>query len=275
VRAQVSEPVTSRKAVQADIEPQSHDDSTFTEQDFELLLANALDIQNVLVGRYQESWIKWAKFRNSHTAAEWRSFYERRVLPVVLQEGDGFERPESQRGDEWVEFWRNQGQPIDVLPYKSAYEVPSTSPNVAEKASTSAEQDKEMDDVVEQVGEVGENVLLESAKRKLPTPQDVVEEEPAQKRPRTATPPPKPVKDIAPVQSVPQLIAEGVVSVSSNRPHRTTTLKKRRRKKSPRIKQQASCNVKWRKTKTIAISLPGPILPVSKRRTACLRRREV
>jgi hypothetical protein len=218
VRAQVSEPVTSRKAVQADIEPQSHDDSTFTEQDFELLLVNALDIQNVLVGRYQESWIKWAKFRNSHTAAEWRSFYERRVLPVVLQEGDGFERPESQRGDEWVEFWRNQGQPIDVLPYKSAYEVPSTSPNVAEKASTSAEQDKEMDDVVEQVGEVGENVLLESAKRKLPTPQDVVEEEPAQKRPRTATPPPKPVKDIAPVQSVPQLIAEGVVSVSSKEP---------------------------------------------------------
>jgi hypothetical protein len=218
VRAQVSEPVTSRKAVQADIEPQSHDDSAFTEQDFELLLVNALDIQNVLVGRYQESWIKWAKFRNSHTAAEWRSFYERRVLPVVLQEGDGFERPESQRGDEWVEFWRNQGQPIDVLPYKSAYEVPSTSPNVAEKASTSAEQDKEMDDVVEQVGEVGENVLLESAKRKLPTPQDVVEEEPAQKRPRTATPPPKPVKDIAPVQSVPQLIAEGVVSVSSKEP---------------------------------------------------------
>jgi hypothetical protein len=215
VRAQVSETATSRNAVQADIEFQSHDDSTFTEQDFEDLLANGLDIQNVRVGRYQESWITWAEFKESHTAAEWRSFYERRVLPVVLHREDDAGRPASQSGGPWAEFWANQGQPIKTLPCKSAAEVPSTLPKVTEKASTPAEQDEEMDDVVEQGEEVGENASLGSAKRKLQIPQDPVGEEPAQKRPRTATPPPKPSKDIGPVETVPQPITDEVVSIHS------------------------------------------------------------
>jgi hypothetical protein len=168
-----------QKAAHPKIESQSHDDSTFTEQDFEDLVSVSLDIQNVCVGRYQESWITWAEFRKSHTAVEWRSFYERRVLPVVLQTDDS-ELPEPQRTGLWVEYWRNQGQPIDVLPYKSTETI-------------SAPQ---------------------SAKRRVQNPIEPVEE-PATKRQRTATPPRSLNKDTATDQALPQPTADDAISISS------------------------------------------------------------
>ncbi|KAI4765096.1 hypothetical protein E4T52_00027 [Aureobasidium sp. EXF-3400] len=157
--------------------PQAHDDSAFTEDDYNDLLGMALDIQNVIVGRYQESWINWAEFRETHAAVEWRSFYERRVLPVVLGREADAERPESQSGGQWVEFWRNQGQPIDILPYKKAPEV----------------QSEKMDDVVNQAEDTEQNTSLGSAKRKLQTRQNPAVEGSAPKRQRTATPPLAPV----------------------------------------------------------------------------------
>jgi hypothetical protein len=171
--------------------PQSHDDSAFSEDDYNDLLGMALDIQNVIVGRYQESWINWAEFRDTHTAVEWRSFYERRVLPVVLGREADAERPEPRSGGQWVDFWRKQGQPIDVLPYMRA----------------SMMQSEEMDDV-EQVKDT-EHIDSLSVKRKLPKPQSPVVEEPALKRQRTATPPVN--KDLAPVL----VVRDEVVSIPS------------------------------------------------------------
>ncbi|KAI4746312.1 hypothetical protein E4T50_03333 [Aureobasidium sp. EXF-12298] len=183
---QASSPAHS-KAVQANTEPQMYDDSAFTEDDYNDLLGMALDIQNVIVGRYQESWINWAEFRDTHTAIEWRSFYERRVLPVVLGREADAERPESQSGGQWVEFWRNQGQPIDSLPYKKAPEV----------------QSEKMDEV-NQAENSEQNASLGSAKRKLQTRQSPTVES-ASKRQRTATPPLK--KDLAPVHTVDEVVS--------------------------------------------------------------------
>jgi hypothetical protein len=157
-------PSSRHEAVQADFDPESYDDSTFTEQDYKDLLSVALDIQNVCVGRYQESWIKWAKEDDRHTAVEWRSYYERRVLPIVLQTVDS-EPPESQRTGSWVKFWQDQGQPIDVLPY-------NPTPGVL----SALHADKP------------DNSLLGGTKRKVQTPVESVEE-PAAKRQRTVTPP--------------------------------------------------------------------------------------
>jgi hypothetical protein len=157
-------PSSRHEAVQADLAPESYDDSTFTEQDYKDLLSVALDIQNVCVGRYQESWIKWAKEDDRHTAVEWRSYYERRVLPVVLQTVDS-EPPESQRTGSWVKFWQDQGQPIDVLPY-----------NPTSGLLSALHADKP------------DNSLSGGTKRKVQTPVESVEE-PAAKRQRTVTPP--------------------------------------------------------------------------------------
>ncbi|KAH0290448.1 hypothetical protein M436DRAFT_62670 [Aureobasidium namibiae CBS 147.97] len=204
-------PSSRQETVQTNPQSQSHDDSAFTDQDFDDLLSVALDIQNVCVGRYQESWIKWAGFDNAHTAVEWRSFYERRVLPVVLQREDGPERPESQKDAKWVEFWKNQGQPIEILPYKITSELQATSPDVAniekvsapqDPANELAEQDEEMADVAEQLAEVNENALLGPAKRKLQKIESTAEES-APKRQRTAAPPSEPNKSLAPVQRIP------------------------------------------------------------------------
>ena len=204
-------PSSRQETVQTNPESRSHDDSAFTDQDFNDLLSVALDIQNVCVGRYQESWIKWADFDNAHTAVEWRSFYERRVLPVVLQREDDPERPESPKDGKWVEFWKNQGQRIEVLPYNITSGVQATSPDIAdiEKASAPqdpanepAEQDEEMADVAEQLAEVYENALLGPAKRKVQNTESTAEES-ATKRQRTAAPPSEPNKSLAPVQGIP------------------------------------------------------------------------
>lgn len=210
---------SGQTAAQTTPESRSRDDSNFTDQDFNDLLSMALDIQNVIVGRYQESWIKWADHNKTHTAVEWRSFYERRVLPVVLQNEDEPERPESQRGGPWVKFWRHQGQPIDFLPYEAASGVQATSLKTADAERVSkppnppdesVRQDEEMEDVVEQVQEVEANALLESAKRRLQDTEKTVEES-ASKRQRTATLPSAPNKAFAPGQKVP----DEAVSVSS------------------------------------------------------------
>jgi hypothetical protein len=175
----MSSPVVPQQT-SAHTQSEFHDDPTFTKEDFDTLLSVALDIQNVCVGRYQESWITWAEFRKSHTAPEWRSFYERHVLPVVLQSEADPESTLPHSDGKWVDFWRNQGQPITVLPYKSAETV-------------SAPQ---------------------SAKRKVQTPIESAEE-PATKRQRTVTPPHLMNENPATDQALPQPTADDVVSISS------------------------------------------------------------
>lgn len=197
---------TGHKTTQTNPESRPHDDSAFTDQELNDLLSVALDIQNVCVGRYQESWIQWADFHKTHTAVEWRSFYERRVLPIVLHRENDPERQESQERGQWAEFWENQGQPIEVLPYKAAPRGHTTSLKTVQPA----EQDQAMEDVAEQVEEVEENALLESAKRKLQNTEEIVEES-ASKRQCTATPLSASNKALAPAQT----ISNEAVSVSS------------------------------------------------------------
>ncbi|KAI4726312.1 hypothetical protein E4T49_05942 [Aureobasidium sp. EXF-10728] len=218
-------PVSFRhSAVQTNLEPQLHDDSTFTKKDFENLLDAALDIQNVCVGRYQESWISWANFKKSHTAVEWRSFYERRVLPVVLQTEDDPRFLETHGGGAWVEFWRYQGQPITTLPHLEEdvnSPDPARSADAAEEATSRvsgtepAQQDEEMDDMPDPVIKVEKTMATISAKRRQEIPADSVEDEPTPKRQRTATPPSMPNKNPSPAQTFQQSNAEGVVSISS------------------------------------------------------------
>lgn len=197
---------TGQTAAQTSAESRSHDDSAFTDQDLNDLLRVALDIQNVCVGRYQESWIKWADYCKTHTAVEWRSFYERRVLPIVLHREDNPERSEPQKRGQWAEFWENQGQPIEVLPYKTASRVHPTSLETVQPA----EQVQAMGDMAEQVEEVEKTALLEPGKRKLQTPEKTLEES-ASKRQCTSTPSPAPNKALAPAQKIP----DETVSLSS------------------------------------------------------------
>ncbi|CAD0087653.1 unnamed protein product [Aureobasidium vineae] len=227
VEAQGSREILRHRAVQADLEPQFHDDSTFTQEDYDNLLDAALDIQNVRVGRYQESWISWADFKKSHTAVEWRSFYERRVLPVVLQEEDDFELLETHGGGAWAEFWRNQGQPVTTLPHLKQDGVPERQPAPARSAEAaeestprvsrteSAKQNEEVDDVADPFIKVERTTATVSAKRKQQARESSVKEEPAPKRRRTATPPTAPHKSPTPVQTVPRPNADDVVSISS------------------------------------------------------------
>ncbi|KAI4853324.1 hypothetical protein E4T44_00910 [Aureobasidium sp. EXF-8845] len=212
-------PSFRHEAVQADSEFESNDDSAFTEQDFKDLLSVALDIQNVCVGRYQESWIKWAKEDGRHTAVEWRSYYERRVLPIVLHTDDA-ELPESQRTGSWIEFWRHQGQPIVVLPYNRATGVPSALSDVVNEVARPrksitrhVEPDEEMADTVTHANKP-DDALLWSAKRKV---QDSIEsvEEPATKRQRTVTPP-HPMNNNPPTDQVlSQPTADAAIGISS------------------------------------------------------------
>ncbi|KAI5208403.1 hypothetical protein AUEXF2481DRAFT_41322 [Aureobasidium subglaciale EXF-2481] len=121
-----SQPVQSRRqpssvrhrSTQTDLESRIQDDLDFTKQEFESLLSVAIDIQNVCVGRYQESWIAFAKSNPTHSAVEWRSFYERRVLPVALQRENDPEYVSAQDDQRWIAFWQNQAQPIETLPYQ-------------------------------------------------------------------------------------------------------------------------------------------------------------
>ncbi|KAG9569084.1 hypothetical protein KCU71_g2532, partial [Aureobasidium melanogenum] len=226
VLAQASRPSLHHRAVQTDLGAQFHDDSTFTEKDFKDLLSVALDIQSVRVGRYQESWINFANHNKTHTAVEWRSFYERRVLPVALQKENDLEHLKEQGDSGWVEFWENQGQPLTTLPYLEQNTTSEMQP--ASSKATGAEgesltrasgtefvEDEEMDDTVSHAVKVEKNVSPESVKRKQQIPVNSIEEQPAPKRRRTATPPSVPSKVLTPSQIVQQPEDDEVVSISS------------------------------------------------------------
>ncbi|KAG9939474.1 hypothetical protein KCU98_g19399, partial [Aureobasidium melanogenum] len=226
VLAQASRPSLHHRAVQTDLGAQLHDDSTFTEKNFQDLLSVALDIQSVRVGRYQESWINFANNNKTHTAVEWRSFYERRVLPVALQKENDLEHLREQGDSEWVEFWENQGQPLTTLPYLEQNTTSEMQP--ASSKATGAEgesltrvsgtefaENEEMDDTVSHAVKVEKNVSSESAKRKQQLPVNSIEEQPAPKRRRTATPPSVPSKVPTPSQTVQQPEDDEVVSISS------------------------------------------------------------
>lgn len=226
VLAQASRPSIRHRAVQADFGAQFHDDSTFTEEDFEYLLRMALDIQNVCVGRYQESWINFANHNKTHTAVEWRSFYEKRVLPVALQKENDLEHLKQQGDSSWVEFWNNQGQPLTTLPcieQNITTEVrPAPSRVDAEEESLLRAlgtefivQDEAMDDAVDLVVKTEKDTSSESAKRKQQMPVNLVKEQPTPKRRRTATPPSAPSKILTPSKTARQPDADEVVSVSS------------------------------------------------------------
>ncbi|KEQ61348.1 uncharacterized protein M437DRAFT_52189 [Aureobasidium melanogenum CBS 110374] len=216
--AQASCPPIRHRAIQTDLGTQFHDDSTFTEKDFKDLLSVAFDIQSVRVGRYQESWITWANHNKSHTAVEWRSFYEKRVLPVALQREDDLEHLKEQGDIGWVEFWENQGQPITTLPYLEQNTTSETRPappkaigakgeslpHASETQST--EQDQEMEDTVNH-----------SAKRKQQISVNLAEEQPTPKLRRTATPPSAPSKILTPSHTVQQPEDDDMVSISSKR----------------------------------------------------------
>ncbi|KAG9829350.1 hypothetical protein KCU98_g13949, partial [Aureobasidium melanogenum] len=227
VLAQPSHPPMRHRAIQADLGAQFHDDSTFTEKDFNDLLSVALDIQSVRVGRYQESWINFANHNKTHTAVEWRSFYERRVLPVALQKENDLEHLKEQGDSGWVEFWENQGQPLTTLPYleqntTSEMQPASSKATGVEGESLTrasgtefAEEEEEMDDTVSHVVKVEKNISSGSAKRKQQIPVDSMEEQSAPKRRRTATPPSAPSKVLTPPQTVQQPEDDEVVSISS------------------------------------------------------------
>ncbi|KAG9944915.1 hypothetical protein KCU85_g7616, partial [Aureobasidium melanogenum] len=227
--AQPSRPPIRHRAIQTDLGTQFHDDSTFTEKDFKDLLSVAFDIQSVRVGRYQESWITWANHNKSHTAVEWRSFYEKRVLPVALQREDDLEHLKEQGDSGWVEFWENQGQTITTLPYLEQNTTSETRPappkaigaegeslpHASETQST--EQDQEMDDTVNHVVKVERNATPQSAKRKQQISVNLAEEQPTPKRRRTATPPSASSKILTPSHIVQQPEDDDMVSISSKR----------------------------------------------------------
>ncbi|KAG9667200.1 hypothetical protein KCU99_g10115, partial [Aureobasidium melanogenum] len=227
--AQPSRPSLRHRAVQTDLGAQFHDDSTFTEKDFKDLLSVALDIQSVRVGRYQESWINFANHNKTHTAVEWRSFYERRVLPVALQKENDLEHLKEQGDSGWVEFWENQGQPLTTLPYleqniTSEMQPASSKATGAEGESltcasgTEFAEDEEMDDTVSHVVKLEKNASSESAKRKQQISVNLADEQPTPKRRRPATPPSAPSKILTPSKTVQQPDADEVVSISSKGP---------------------------------------------------------
>ncbi|KAH0364986.1 hypothetical protein KCU65_g6392, partial [Aureobasidium melanogenum] len=225
--AQASRPSMRHRAIQTDFVAQSHDDSTFTDKDFDYLLSMALDIQNVCVGRYQESWVNFANHNKSHTAVEWRSYYEKRVLPVALQKENDLEHLKEQGDSRWIEFWNNQGQPITTLPCierNITSEVRPALPQatVAEweplpraSATRSTEQDEGMEDTMNRALKAERNASSESAKRKQRVSVDLAGEQPAPKRRRTATPPSAPSKILTPSQPVQQPEDDEMVSISS------------------------------------------------------------
>ncbi|KAI4736949.1 hypothetical protein E4T50_12560 [Aureobasidium sp. EXF-12298] len=227
--AQPSRPSLRHRAVQTDLGAQFHDDSTFTEKDFKDLLSVALDIQSVRVGRYQESWINFANHNKTHTAVEWRSFYERRVLPVALQKENDLEHLKEQGDSGWVEFWENQGQPLTTLPYleqniTSEMQPASSKATGAEGESltrasgTEFAEDEEMDDTLSHAVKLEKNASSESAKRKQQISVNLADEQPAPKRRRTATPPSAPSKILTPSKTVQRPDADEVVSIFSKGP---------------------------------------------------------
>ncbi|TIA53036.1 hypothetical protein D6C77_08283 [Aureobasidium pullulans] len=130
-----SQSSANRTPAPTELNPAAYDDSKFTDEDYKELLNCALDIQNVRVGRYQESWISFAAAYPKCTATEWRAYYERRVLPVVLQEEDDPEFLEGRGDGEWVRFWQNQGQPIITLPHlekRAAADVSKTPADIVD-----------------------------------------------------------------------------------------------------------------------------------------------
>lgn len=227
VFAQAPRPPVRHRAVQANFGAQFHDDSTFTEEDFNYLLRMALDIQNVCVGRYQESWINFANHNKTHTAVEWRSFYERRILPVALQKENDLEHLKEQGDSGWVEFWENQGQPFTTLPCieqnitTEVRPIPSKAADAEEESlpralgTGSVERDEAMNDAVDLVVKTEKNASSESAKRKQQISVNLVKEQPTPKRQRTATPPSAPSKILIPSKTVQQPDVDEVVSVSS------------------------------------------------------------
>lgn len=221
-----------------DLAPNS---SSFTQEDFDTLLECAIDIQNVCVGRYQDSWVAWAESQGRHTAYEWRSFYERRVLPVVLKKEADPDFAKIQ-GNEWTKFWEDQGQPIDSLPFQTEHSVVEAGDDApAEIAGIDVEvqvQDKDMEDEeltpkasrlqnpnlpkkaepsTEQPLEVVKTAQPSPMKRKLQSPDLTEEQDQAQKRHRAESraAPAMPTLDTVPIQQNDQAKA---ISISSKAP---------------------------------------------------------
>lgn len=74
----------------------------FTKDDFNKLLAQANDIQKVDESQAQDAWNAWAEGNSTHSAAEWRRFYEEAVLPWYLEHDkarDILEQPTSADGE--------------------------------------------------------------------------------------------------------------------------------------------------------------------------------
>ncbi|CAD0100853.1 unnamed protein product [Aureobasidium mustum] len=208
IHTQASRPPIRHRAIQADFGAQFHDDSTFTEEDSKYLLRMALEIQNVCVGRYQESWINFANHNKNHTAQD---------LEHLKEQGD--------KG--WIEFWEHQGQPITTLPcieqnitsdirpapIRATEPEGESLPHASGAGST--EQNEEVVDTVNHAVKARRNGSSESVKRKQQISVDGVEEQPPSKRRRTATPPSVPSKILTPAETTEQLDADEVVSIAS------------------------------------------------------------
>lgn len=57
----------------------------FTQNDFDQLLALAEDIQNVSIASYRAAWQQWAKENPTHSAQQWRDYFESTVLPAYVE----------------------------------------------------------------------------------------------------------------------------------------------------------------------------------------------
>lgn len=211
-----SQPSANHKSASTELDPAIYDDSKFTDEDYDLLLNCALDIQNVRVGRYQESWMSFAEAYSKCTAIEWRAYYERRVLPVVLQNEDD---PEFQKGrgdGEWARFWQNQGQPIKTLPHLERRATADT----METSADAAEPEDEMTPRASRAPVLDEDQDMADAsdvstKRKIQNGEGT--ERGPSKRRRTESPLTAPAEAASPSRPAQQATVEDdeIISISS------------------------------------------------------------
>ncbi|KAI5243364.1 hypothetical protein E4T43_04210 [Aureobasidium subglaciale] len=209
-----SQPIQSRRqpssvrhrSTQTDLESRMQDDLDFTKQEFESLLSVAIDIQNVCVGRYQESWIAFAKSNPSHSAIDWRSFYERKVLPVALQKENDSEYVSVQDDQRWIAFWQNQAQPIETLPYheRDGGSKDQEAPEEMEVETTPLPSRAEI--------KTDNDVLDASSKRRA---ESVMEPEQTLKRQRTIDPTLAPAKLLAAQSPTQEPHAGDMITISS------------------------------------------------------------
>ena len=211
-----SQSSANRTSAPTELDSAAYDDSKFTDEDYEELLNCALDIQNVCVGRYQESWISFAKIYPKCTATEWRAYYERRVLPVVLQKEDDPEFLQGRGDAEWVRFWQNQGQPIITLPHlekRAATDISKTPADIVDaedettpraSRASALNEDQDMADVSDM-----------STKRKVQNG-EIAEQGPS-KRCRTESPQTVPAEAASPSRPAQQATVndDEIISISS------------------------------------------------------------